>query len=431
MICSFLPNSHFDIAPHRCIPHTLDMQTSNSEATTAGAKSPKATRGHRESKDGRWRYFPKVPNLLQYKSTGTYYARTKVNRNTVRLSLETDVFSVAKQKLPDKLKQIRKPRPVLGTFAQAREQYEADLECDHTIGAGTKKYRRDCLNALARTWPGLQELPLRKISAAACREWASRFAAKYDDQYFNNTLGTLRRVLEGAGLRHGDNPAVDVKRLGVKRKELHLPEPEQFEKIVSTIENWGRWQSRHCADLVRFLAFSGCRISEARQVKWSDIDFERGEIQVRNAKRSKRSSAEALRFVPIIPPMRELLERLQKNYQKGEPFRRENEPYRADCICLMTDCQRSLTLACAKNGIHRITHHDLRHLFATQCIEAGVDVPTVSRWLGHSDGGALAMRVYGHLRREHSATMAQRVTFTRPAPGQVLQLQLGISAGAA
>jgi integrase len=35
-------------------------------------------------------------------------------------------------------------------------------------------------------------------------------------------------------------------------------------------------------------------------------------------------------------------------------------------------------------------------------IESGVDIPTVSRWLGHKDGGALAMRVYGHLRQEHS-----------------------------
>jgi len=42
-----------------------------------------------------------------------------------------------------------------------------------------------------------------------------------------------------------------------------------------------------------------------------------------------------------------------------------------------------------------ITHHDLRHLFATRCIETGVDIPTVSRWLGHKDGGGLAMKVYG------------------------------------
>jgi site-specific recombinase XerD len=57
------------------------------------------------------------------------------------------------------------------------------------------------------------------------------------------------------------------------------------------------------------------------------------------------------------------------------------------------------------------THHDLRHLFATTCIESGVDIPTVSRWLGHKDGGALAMKVYGHLRDKHSANMAQRVSF--------------------
>src|ERR1041385_3250571 len=64
----------------------------------------------------------------------------------------------------------------------------------------------------------------------------------------------------------------------------------------------------------------------------------------------------------------------------------------------------------------------LRHLFATRCIEAGVDIPTVSRWLGHVDGGALAMRTYGHLRREHSAAMAQRVTFESIAASNVLPI---------
>jgi hypothetical protein len=50
-------------------------------------------------------------------------------------------------------------------------------------------------------------------------------------------------------------------------------------------------------------------------------------------------------------------------------------------------------------------------LFATRCIESGVDIPTVSRWLGHRDGGALAMKVYGHLRHQHSASMAKLVKF--------------------
>jgi integrase len=110
-----------------------------------------------------------------------------------------------------------------------------------------------------------------------------------------------------------------------------------------------------------------------------------------------------LRFDPIIPPMCQLLERLQ-----GE------QPHNpTDRVCILRECEKSLNRACRMTGISRITHHDLPHLFATRCIEAGVDIPAVARWLGHVHGGALAMRVYGRLRREHSAAMAQRVTFGR------------------
>ena len=80
--------------------------------------------------------------------------------------------------------------------------------------------------------------------------------------------------------------------------------------------------------------------------------------------------------------------------------------------------------AAKKVGMKRITHHDLRHLFATRCIESGVDIPTVSRWLGHKDGGALAMKVYGHLRDQHSVNMAQRVSFgTVPEKNNVVTLK--------
>jgi integrase len=56
---------------------------------------------------------------------------------------------------------------------------------------------------------------------------------------------------------------------------------------------------------------------------------------------------------------------------------------------------------------------DLRHLSATRGIEAGVDIPTVSRWLGHNNGGALAKKAYGHLRDNHSAEMEIKVGFAQ------------------
>jgi integrase len=77
----------------------------------------------------------------------------------------------------------------------------------------------------------------------------------------------------------------------------------------------------------------------------------------------------------------------------------------------VNEAQKAMDAACAKLSIVRITHHDLRHLFATICIESGLDIPTVSRWLGHKDGGALAMKTYGHFRAEHSAAQALKVSF--------------------
>jgi hypothetical protein len=40
-----------------------------------------------------------------------------------------------------------------------------------------------------------------------------------------------------------------------------------------------------------------------------------------------------------------------------------------------------------------------------------VDIPTIANWLGHSDGGALLMSTYAHLRQTHSLRMAQQVSF--------------------
>jgi integrase len=85
--------------------------------------------------------------------------------------------------------------------------------------------------------------------------------------------------------------------------------------------------------------------------------------------------------------MRELLERLRQE--------RPDEPADAR-VMRVTQSELAMKAAEKKAGIAHLTDHDLRHLFATRCIESGVDIPTVSRWLGHKDGGALAMKVYGH-----------------------------------
>jgi hypothetical protein len=40
----------------------------------------------------------------------------------------------------------------------------------------------------------------------------------------------------------------------------------------------------------------------------------------------------------------------------------------------------------------------------------------IAKWLGHKDGGVLAMQTYGHLRDKHSSDMAQKVIFAEGTP---------------
>jgi integrase len=197
------------------------------------------------------------------------------------------------------------------------------------------------------------------------------------------------------------NPAATLKRVTIRSKEIVLPSTDKFNALIVEMQNGHGRDSRNCADFAVGLAFTGCRLSEANALEWRDIDFAAGEIVVRGDADTGTKNWE-LRRVPLIPDARTLFERMRSE-RTGEPL--EAEVFR------VAECQKSLDRACKKVGADRITHHDLRHLFATRCIESGVDIPTVSRWLGHKDGGALAMKTYGHLRREHSIAQAQKVSF--------------------
>jgi len=369
------------------------------------------TRDEHLSKDGKWRSFPKVPNLLQYVSNANYYGRIKIGRKTIRESLETAVWTTAKLKLIDFLKRQKENQNLVDPpkFSAVVETFKRELDRETNLKRRSREYRHRCLNKIQRTWPKLWDLRLDEITPQACKEWATGLNTAISGPYYNNTISTLRQVLKIGIKAHKENsgvvlenPALELKRTRINQKELKLPESSHFKALIENLRvKSGGWGPR-IAHLVEFLAYGGMRIhSEASWVSWNDIDWQRKEIIVRGDPESGTKNSE-IRRVPILPDMDNLLARLKS--ELGTPKGTER-------ILSINRCDDSLTRACKEIGIPRITHHDLRHLFATRCIESGVDIPTVSRWLGHKDGGALAMKTYGHLRNEHSQAMAQKVRF--------------------
>jgi integrase len=358
----------------------------------------------------------RLQNLIRHKS-GRYYARAFAGGKEVWKSLKTSHFSVAQAKLAEFLKEHRE-RVSNGngevsatmTFGEAAVIHLRNLDDNLSMKPRTRDYWRECLAALQKSWLGLSETEVRKITRIDCREWARAYRKTVSPTRYNNTVSVLRHVLNVAVEASViySNPAAVVKRAPVRSKEISLPTIDKFNALITEMRAGHSRDSINCADFASGLAFTGCRVGEAREIAWRDVDFDAGEIVVRGDTNTGTKNWE-LRRVPLIPDARALFQRMRSE--------RADEPFDAK-VFRVAECQKSLDRAAKKVGMDRITHHDLRHLFATRCIESGVDIPTVSRWLGHKDGGALAMKTYGHLRREHSIEQAQRVTFTRASTNQ-------------
>jgi integrase len=350
-------------------------------------------------------------NLIRYVPSGTYFARFRVKGKLLWKSLKTDKVSIAQLRLADEIERERRKAENTAAIARGKMTvsdalriYKERIEGRVDLKPRTKAYHTERIERLLKSWPELAGRDITKVSKSDCLNWAARFGREASATTFNHTIGILRAILEigtEAGIRF-DNPAMAVKRVSERLKKLQLPEPEQFQKFIHEVENSGSRFSKPCANLIRFLAFGGFRIKEARYVTWADCDFKRSIITVRGEPDTGTKGTGDARVVPMIPNMKNLLAQLRAE----NPSIKMNEP-----VMRVHECQKAMDRAAKVIGMPRITHHDLRHLFATRCIEAGVDIPTVSRWLGHKDGGALAMRVYGHLRDTHSTEMAQKVHF--------------------
>ena len=343
-------------------------------------------------------------NLYRLESSGGYYALVKKGGKQFRRSLKTKDRKLADRRLKDIKGQVGS----LAVSEDAKLGFEvvANRWLDsikHTLAPGTIQQREIHIKNVA---PYFKGMPVRNVTPFHCERWAIERGAKLATQTFVHELETMRNVFKYAQ-QHGfilSSPATTIKRPKITLSKAPIPSREQFTTLIAQIrQSDGRAdnqrKSKDGADLIEFLAYSGARVGEARAARWEDAKFQDNLIWLHGTK-----SEQSERLVPMTAALREFLARLKA----------ESNPAPTDRIAKVDSAKKCLATACAKLGFPKFSHHDFRHFFATTCIESGVDIPTISRWLGHSDGGALAMRVYGHLQVEHSLAMSKRVSFEKP-----------------
>lgn len=174
---------------------------------------------------------------------------------------------------------------------------------------------------------------------------------------------------------------------------------EQIELICTKAREVGE-NGDLLADYIRFMAASGARRDGAIKVAWADIDWSRRQVAIR----TKYSKTVIIDFNGTLEALlKEMNGRKLPNAKYLFPSPMNPEEH-------AKNLQGSLETAREAAGLIEFQFHDLRHYFISTCVMAGIDFMTIARWVGHTDGGMLIGKVYGHLNDAHAKSMALKLS---------------------
>lgn len=175
---------------------------------------------------------------------------------------------------------------------------------------------------------------------------------------------------------------------------ISLPEPPPSRQFCPTAEQVARLLAAATDEdrpLFAFLAFTGCRIGEARDLRWEDVTLPReggGHIVVRRGGSGDTTKTGGVRRVPVHPELRPYLEALPRRTDRV--FTRScstSDPQGIEPLNVRK-CLNRLQAAAAGLGLaegQAFKLHSFRHFFCSQLAKGGAPERYVRGLLGHRD----------------------------------------------
>jgi integrase len=322
----------------------------------------------------------------------------------------------------DKVQYVEPRKTTVGVFVNARVDY---WEASGEISARTAgRYRELVKNQIV---PYLGEYQLQKLRSYDTEEWYTKLRTngRADGKagLAPRTIGHAHRVL-GKAL----NDAVRLE-VVVKNVLADLTPPKVNDEEMVIVRDVPAFielvRGHHLFVPVMISLFTGMRLGEVLGLRWSRIDLARKIIEVREA--IEETKTHGIRLKPpktkagrrdiSLPDI--LIEVLRT-------FRKEQLELRVklgagklpDDALLFAGINGeppspkhySKTWSNRAGQIDRpeIKYHALRHTHASQLIDEGVDIVTISKRLGHAKPD-ITLRIYSHLFRKDDSKAAAAI----------------------
>ena len=348
--------------------------------------------------------------LYRSNVTNLYYAILKRQGKQIKKSLRTTDPSLAKRKLRDLENKVARLNP-----SESGKAVFESFAKQWLVGAcmslkPSSALRLDVVVRSLTKYFGA--MLVRNITEANVIAWGADRSQKCEARTFNTERATLSRIM-GNAIRQGiilENPVTELKRIKPSKPQIIIPTKDEFRKLIQAIRN-SKVDAHHSANLCEFLGLSGCRLGEAIPMVWQDIDFVSDKFVVKGGEYGTKNHED--RTVPLFPSLKQFLISLRDSLP--------STPSTSDRLFPIKSARTPMRNACKKEKLSDFTHHELRHFFCSNAIEAQIDFKAISGWLGHKDGGVLVARTYGHLREEHSANMAKKMIFGLTQPQEAGQ----------
>jgi integrase len=208
-------------------------------------------------------------------------------------------------------------------------------------------------------------------------------------------LALLKRILRAAEER-GQLVDPAVYRIRIAKHEEREPRFLTWEEA----EELRAWLPEYVCRIVPVAILTMLRRGEILGLRDRDIDFETGSIAVfsqqQDGQRVKTKTRAGRRTVDVGPAVLRLL-------REQQLARAPNDeallfPSESGAPCDPSNfMSRLFKPAAAAAGFPELNFHDLRHTGASLMIAAGCHAKVIAEQMGHSDGGSLVLRRYGHL----------------------------------
>jgi len=209
----------------------------------------------------------------------------------------------------------------------------------------------------------------------------------------NRVLGLLKAMMGHAELwgllEKGGNPAVSVRPFREKKRQRFLSREElaKLAKAIDDSEN-ERLISPHVAGAIRLLIVTGARSGEIINMCWSDIDWDRRLLILREHK----TDVSGIKALPLNAIALDILKEIPRDPENPYVITglRKNAP--------LVNLQKPWRRIRKRAGLDDVRIHDLRHSFASFGVTTGASLPVIGGLLGHRSMSATS--TYAHLSQD-------------------------------